>query len=112
MQDNYDNIYIKLAPPKVQDKIQTNTNKKEKYIRKKKKGTKEKKKSRTDIVTGMVIDTKSESFAATLDQSCETGEQFHVIRRKVPETFKEQKGHEGSANNLIQWSLRGVKYVL
>lgn len=37
--------------------------------------------SRTDIVTGMVIDTKSESFAATLDQSCETGEQFHIICR-------------------------------
>ncbi len=49
---------------------------------------------RTGIVTGMVTDTKSESLAATLDQNWETGGQFHIICKKVPETLKEHKLHK------------------
>lgn len=67
---------------------------------------------RTGIVTGMVTDTKSVSLGATSDQNFETGGQFHIICKNVPETFKEHKLHKGSAINFIQWSLRGVKYVL
>ena len=67
---------------------------------------------RTGIVTGMVADTISESLAATLVQNCETGGQFHIICKKVPEAFIEHRLHKGSVINFIQWSLRGVSYVL
>ena len=67
---------------------------------------------RTSIVTGMVTDTKSESFADTLNQNCETGGQFHIICKKVPEAFIEHRLHKGSVITFIEWSLRGVKYVL
>ena len=46
---------------------------------------------RTGIVTGMVTDTISESSAVTLVQNCETGRQFHIICKKVPEAFIEHK---------------------
>ena len=67
---------------------------------------------RTGIVTGMVTDSKSESLAATFDQNSETGGQFHIICKKMPEAFIQHRLHVGSVINFIQWSLRGVKYVL
>lgn len=64
------------------------------------------------LVTGIVIDAKSESFAATLDQNFETWGQFHIMCWKVPETFKEQNVHDESAINFIQCSVNEVKIDL
>ena len=56
---------------------------------------------RTGIVTGMVTDTKSELLAATLDQNCETGGQFYIICKKVPEAFIEHSPPKRSVINHI-----------